>query len=82
MTALTQLSPSEIARWGEALYEQFLKQHVEPQHIGDFLVVNIETGTYEIGTDYIQPTEPLLAKRPDAPLYALRIGYRTVGRLA
>lgn len=81
MEALTQLSPSDIAKRGEVLYDQSLKQHVEPQHIGDFLVVDVETGDYEIGTDYILPTEHLLAKRPDAPLYALRIGYRSIGRI-
>jgi hypothetical protein len=81
MASLTQLSLSDIARRGETLYEQALKQQVEPQHVGEFLVVDVETGDYEIGTDYILPTEHLLAKRPDAPLYALRIGYRSIGRI-
>ncbi len=81
MAALTQLSPSDIARRGETLYDQSLKQQVEPQYIGKYLVIDVETGDYEIGTDYILPTERLLAKRPDAPLYALRIGYRAVGRI-
>ncbi len=81
MATSTQLSPAEIAQRGEALYDQSLKSLVEPKHFGKYLVVDIETGDYEIGTDYIQPTEKLLAKRPDAPLYALRIGYRAVGRI-
>ena len=81
MPSLTQLPPADVARRGEALYEQSLKPLVEPKHLGEYLVVDIETGDYEIGSDYIQPTERLLAKRPDAPLYALRIGYRTIGRI-
>ena len=81
MAVLTQLPPSDIAQHGEALYEKTIKQHVEPQHVGKYLVVDVETGEYEIGSDYIQPTERLLAKRPDAPLYALRIGYRAIGRI-
>lgn len=82
MAILTQLSSADIAKRGEALYDQSLKLQMEPNHLGEYLVVDIETGDYEIGPDYIQPTEKLLAKRPDAPLYALRIGYRAVGRLA
>ncbi len=81
MSALTQLSPADVSQRGEALYDQATRQQVEPQHIGDFLIVDVETADYEIGTDYIQPTERLLAKRPDAPLYALRIGYRAIGRI-
>lgn len=81
MAAELLLFPADIAGRGETLYDQSIKQQVEPQHIGDFLVVDVETGDYEIGNDYILPTERLLAKRPDAPLYALRIGYRSIGRI-
>ena len=81
MAPFTQLPPAEIARRGEALYEQSLKPLVEQKHFGEYLVVDIETGDYELGPDYIQPTEKLLAKRSDAPLYALRIGYRAIGRI-
>ena len=81
MPVLTQFSSSDIAQRGEALYEEKIKQHVEPHHVGECLVVDVETGDYEIGPDYIQPTERLLAKRPEAPLYALRIGYRAIGRI-
>ena len=81
MTTDTEVSPREVAARGEGWYESHLKQQVEPDHIGEFLVVDVNTGDYEIGRDYIQPTERLLAKRPDATLYALRVGYRSVGRI-
>ena len=81
MTAETESGPREVAARGEAWYERHLKQQVEPAHLGAFLVVDVNTGDYEIGKDYIQPTERLLAKRSDAVLYALRVGYRSVGRI-
>lgn len=81
MTAQTELSPREVAARGEDWYERHLKRLVEPVHLGEFLVVDVNTGDYEIGRDYIQPTERLLAKRPDAVLYALRVGYRSLGRI-
>lgn len=81
MTAETKWLPREVAARGEDWYERHLKPEVEPAHLGEFLVVDVNTGDFEIGRDYIQPTERLLAKRPDAVLYALRIGYRSVGRI-
>jgi len=81
MPTNTEFSPSEVAARGEEWYERHLKQQVEPDHLGEFLVVDVNTGDYEIGRDYIQPTERLLAKLPDAVLYALRVGYRSVGRI-
>ena len=77
----TEVLPSEVAARGEEWYESHLKQQVEPDHIGEFLVVDVNTGDYEIGRDYIQLTERLLAKRPGAMLYALRVRYRSVGRI-
>jgi hypothetical protein len=50
------------------------------------VVVDIETGTYEIDADDLAATKRALAKRPDAVLYGVRIGspmvYRLGGRFA
>ena len=45
------------------------------------MVVDIETGDYEIDADDLAATKRALAKRPDAVLYGLRIGYPTAYRL-
>ena len=54
--------------------EQDLRASVEAQHRGKLLVLDIETGEYEIDTDDLAATRRALAKRPDAVLYGLRIG--------
>ncbi len=71
----------EVAVRGEALYEQGIRAHVEAPHKGKFLVVDIETGDYEIDADDLAATKRALAKRSDAVLYGLRIGYPTAYRL-
>ena len=81
MPVQTRMSPDEVAQQGEAWYEK-LQTQIEADNMGRYLIVDVETGDYEIGPDYILPTERLLSKRSDAPLYALRIGYRSMGRLA
>lgn len=69
-------SSHEIAARGQAFYEQQLRAQVEPGNIGKFLVLDIETGEYEIDQDELVALKRAKAKRPDAPRYMLRIGYR------
>ena len=71
----------EVAARGEAMYEQRIRAHVEAAHKGKFVVVDIETGDYEVDADDLAATKRALAKRPDAVLYGLRIGYTTAYRL-
>ena len=74
-------TPQEVASRGEAMYEQQLRGRVEVAHKGKFLVMDIETGAYEIDEDDLAATKRLLARQPDAVLYGLRIGYPTAYRL-
>ena len=73
-------SPEEVESRGEAIYQQ-LREKVEAEHKGKFLVVDIETGQYEIDQDDLKATQRALARRPEAILYGLRIGYPTAYRL-
>ena len=74
-------TPEEVAARGEALYEQRIRPHVEATHQGQFVVVDIETGDYEIDADDLAATKRALTKRPNAVLYGMRIGYPTAYRL-
>ncbi len=79
-------TPEEVATRGEVLYAQHIRAQVEAENQGKFLVVDIETGAYEIDEDDLTATKRVLAKRPEAVLYGLRIGsptaYRLGGRFA
>jgi hypothetical protein len=77
----TRYSPSEVESRGEAIYAEQIRDKVEPQNKGRFLVVDIETGEYEVADEDLAATQRALAKRPDAVLYGLRIGYPTAYRL-
>ena len=74
-------SREEVARLGEAIYEQSIRREVESQYKGQLLVLDIETGEYEINPDDVVATKRAMAKRPDAVLYGLRIGYPAAYRL-
>ena len=64
----------EIARRGQELYEQNVRRRVEPEHDGRFLVVDVESGDYEVAEDDLTASDRMLARRPDAMLYGLRVG--------
>lgn len=74
------LTKEEIARRGQELYEQHLRATVEAGNEGKFLVLDLNTGAYEIDDD-LTASERLLTRHPDAEIYGVRIGYPTAYRL-
>ena len=64
----------EIALRGQALYEGRLRAVVDARDRGKFLVLDIETGEYEIDVDELAALQRAKRKKPDAALYILRIG--------
>ena len=71
----------EVASRGEAIYNQEIRDRVEPTHKGKFLVIDIETGEYEMNADDLVATKRLLAKHPKAVVYGLQIGAPTAYRI-
>jgi hypothetical protein len=70
-------SPEEVEIRGEAIYERQIRRNVEAGNRGRFVVIDIETGEYQVDDDDLRATKRALAKRSDAVLYGLRIGYPT-----
>lgn len=70
-------SPEQVASRGEQIYEEQIRNRVETGNKGKYVVIDIETGAYEVDEDDVQATKRALAKRSDAVLYGLRIGYPT-----
>ena len=71
----------EITARGEAIYREQIRNLVETTEKGKFVIIDIETGDYEIDTKDVTATLKLLERRPDAITYAVRIGYRTAYRI-
>lgn len=71
----------EIARRGQALYQEQIRAEVEAQNKGKYLVINVETGEYEMDADDLAASKRAKARFPDAPLFAMRIGFAAAYRL-
>jgi hypothetical protein len=74
-----RFSGEEIARRGDALYEEKLRPVVETdENIGKIISIDIETGAYEIGEDPVATGRCLQARHADAAIWTKRIGYNAV----
>jgi hypothetical protein len=74
-------TPEEVAARGEAIYAERIRATAETAHKGEFIVVDIETGNYEVDRDDLTATKRALATHPDAVLCGLRIGSPAAYRL-
>jgi hypothetical protein len=54
---------------------------VEAGNIGKFLVLDIESGDYEIDDEDEKASRRILARHPEGVLYGLRIGFAAAYRL-
>lgn len=74
-------SKEEFARRGQEMYDHAIRPRVEAGNEGKFVAIDIETGAYEIDTDDYTATERLLARKPDAQIWLLRVGHRAAYRI-
>ena len=74
-----RLSDAEIDRRGQEVYEQYICGKAETaENIGKQIVIDVETGNYEIDSDGLAASRRLLAKHLDTALFGARIGYDAV----
>lgn len=78
---VSQKTIQNIAVRGQALYERAIRQDVEPQHTGKFLVLDVDTGDYEIDTNEVAAFDRAIARNPSGSRYLVRIGHAAAHRL-
>jgi hypothetical protein len=70
------LSSEEVAKRAYRIYESGVRHKVETEeNIGKMVIINVETGDYEVDKTGIQAAKNLQAKSPYARLFGIRIGY-------
>jgi hypothetical protein len=76
------LSREEVARRARQLYETSIRQKVEiEENIGKMVIVDIETGAYEVDKTGVKAAHSLIAKHPYARLFGICIGYNVAASL-
>jgi hypothetical protein len=78
-------SKEAFATRGEAIYARDIEPHVRSQDPRNFVLIDIETGDYEVDADEMAASDRLLARHPEAQVWMRRVGspyaHRIGGRL-
>jgi hypothetical protein len=78
---VSQAAEDQVAQRGQELYEQQIRPKVEANNKGKLLVINVETGEYEMDADDGAALERARARFPNAELFAVRVGHPTAYRI-
>jgi hypothetical protein len=68
-------TPEDISSRGQAIYRDRIRSLVEPEEKGKFVVIDVDSGDYEIDDRDADATVRLLQRRPGAMTWAVRVGY-------
>ena len=78
----TRYTGEEVSQRGQKWYNRQIRAHIETlDNIGKIVVIDVETGDYEIDSDGLTANKRALAKHPDGAFYGVRVGYDAVESL-
>ena len=66
---------SDLTRRGIEFYEKHLKSQLEPEHNGEFVAIEPDSGRYFLDKDSTQVALKAIAEMPDKKFYFARVGY-------
>ena len=67
-----------LAEVAERLYEETLKNKLEPRHTGKIVVIDAESGDYYLGNSLHEANQKARKKHPDNVFFAVKVGYPAV----
>ncbi len=72
---------SNVELRGMALYNEKIRSRVEATEKGKFVVIDTQSGEYEIDSDDAAATARMRERRPGAITYAVRVGHPAAYRM-
>lgn len=81
MTTPQTWTNSNLARTGREMYERDLRDKLETTARGKFVVIDVTSGDYEVAGDDLEASLALLARRPNALTWGVRIGSQVAYRV-
>ncbi len=79
-TRQPRYSKEEHSRRGMEIYDQQVRRQVESANQGRIVAIDVDSGDFELAEDSLAAASQLLARRPDAQIWCVRIGYPAVHR--
>ena len=78
MTIPTHRTVEETASLGDQIYERDIRPHVEPEHVGEVIAIDVDSGDYALADSASAAAKRLREGRPDAQVWLMRVGYETL----
>lgn len=70
---------AEISRLGDDIYEREIRPRVEPDHHGQVVAIDVDSGSWAIGENVIIARDRLRSQRPSAvDVWLVRVGQRAL----
>ena len=66
----------DIPEKGEAIYKRDIEPRTKPAQLGMFVLIDVDTGDFEIDADEIAASDRLESRRPRARVWMRRVGSR------
>ena len=81
-TTLPRRSPEETARLGDEIYERDIRPRVETDHHGEFVSIDVASGSWAVSDDLLTAAKRLREQRPDAiDVWSVQVGYGVIGSI-
>lgn len=72
---------TDVIEQGELIYERDLRSLLEPSQIGQFVVIDVDTGRYEVDADEREAIRRVRLVNPAGRRYLKRVGFRCAHRI-
>ena len=66
----------DLIRRARRIYQERLKSELEPDHTGEILAVEVESGDYFLGQSEVEAYDEAIKKHPGRKFAFLRVGFR------
>ena len=79
VAALPRRPREETARLGDEIYERDIRTQVEADHHGEYVAIDVDSGSWAISDDLRAASKRLRKLRPSAvDVWLLRVGHRAL----
>lgn len=72
----TQTTNGDVSAGARELYARLRPDIETPENIGRMVIMDVDTGEYEIDETGLDASRLLRSRHPDARLFGMRIGYK------
>ena len=78
---MASTNDDDVVERGRTLYEERLRATIEPGNTGKFLVIDVDTGEYELDANDLVASKRARVRFPSARLFMMRVGHPAAYRL-